>query len=221
MKYVLPTAVALSAVSCVLSSANAAQHQDNWPYWYVAVHTDLAYIPDADLTIGGASAGKMALKNDATVGGAIGYRPHATHTFFDHTRYELEYTYHAYSFDTLKSGGASLDIDGSMHADSYMFNMYYDMPTGARISPYVGGGVGMAKWSMDSGTLSVDDTDLVFAYQFMVGLSYTPSTLRNVDWGIGYRYFTTVDPELSNAAGQKVDYSIDTHSLELLGRFHF
>lgn len=223
MKKSALTAVALSVFFIPVTDVNAKMSQDNWPYWYLSASTALQYVSDADLKVAGAPSGDLGIKPDFSFGVALGYRPRGSNGFADHTRYEVEYNHRNFSFDKLNTGAGRVGVEGENAIESIMFNAFYDMPGGkkSKTAPYIGGGVGLAMWDLDSGTLSVDDDDSVFAYQFMLGVNFMPSTMPNVAWGIGYRYFSTMDPEFKTITGDSIDYGIGAHNLELSGRFHF
>ena len=223
MKQFLLTAGSLCLISAYVCDANARASKDNWPYWYLSASTAIQYVPDADLKVAGASSGDLGFDPDFTFSAALGIRPGVTKSFADRTRYEVEYNHRSFSFDKLNTGAGRVGIEGENSIESIMFNMFYDMPGGpkSKTAPYIGGGVGLAMWDLDSGTLSVDDDDSVFAYQFMLGVSFMPSTMPNMAWGVGYRYFSTMDPEFKTITGDSVDLGVGTHNLELIGRFHF
>ncbi len=77
-------------------------------------------------------------------------------------------------------------------------NAYYDLPSFAGFTPYVGGGVGIARNEVGTTTLSANangatvatlsgSTTTQFAWQASAGASY--SILPAVALDVGYRYF--------------------------------
>jgi hypothetical protein len=83
---------------------------------------------------------------------------------------------------------------------NYMGNVYYDLassdrfaPSGWRVSPYVGAGLGLAEIrnGHSSFTSAFRHNTNAFAYQGMAGLSFTSATAPKSEWRIGYRYLGT------------------------------
>ncbi len=83
---------------------------------------------------------------------------------------------------------------------NYMGNVYYDFavsdhfsPSGWRVSPYVGGGIGLAEIRNGHSSFSsaFHHNTNAFAYQGMTGLSFTSASAPNSEWRIGYRYMGT------------------------------
>lgn len=108
------------------------------------------------------------------------------------------------------------DVNGSGSSgefDSYagMGNLYIDIPTGGKLTPYIGAGAGYAY---------ITDTDVhsnKAAYQGMAGLSYalTPKT----DLSLGYKYFSTFSSPEYNAIVTNIKAPYEVHSVELGLRF--
>jgi opacity protein-like surface antigen len=87
---------------------------------------------------------------------------------------------------------------GDVKTLAAMVNAYYDFPTLIGFTPYVGGGVGVARNEVGTTTLSSNatgatvatlagSTDTQFAWQLSAGASY--SILPTIALDIGYRYF--------------------------------
>lgn len=100
-------------------------------------------------------------------------------------------------------------------------NVYYDIDIGLSLMPYIGGGIGVARYSADlaaPGGPALNDSDTVFAYQVSAGLGYaiTPSTTI---FG-GYRYLATQDPEISSA-GANIETEYQSHNAQVGVRFGF
>ena len=157
------------------------------------------------------------------VSGAVGY------SFSFGLRVEGEVAYRRVELDKLKInedgglgatlGGPSLNglttpADGTESALSGMVNLWYDINTGTRFTPYVGGGIGVARISLDKLTVGgveiADDHDHVFAYQLGAGVAYalTPKISLTAD----YRYFATRDAQLKDISGD-FDSEFRNHSV--------
>lgn len=150
--------------------------------------------------------GELAAHDGFAVTTALGY------AWENGFRTEAELGYHRNGLEKV-SGGAfgtrfTGDIDGHVDAISGMMNVLYDYNTSGSLTPYIGGGMGVADVSVVSNSLAVDDSDLVFAYQFMGGVRY--ALTDNLGMRLGYRYFATSTPEIQ---GSKGDYG--THNVEL------
>ena len=52
------------------------------------------------------------------------------------------------------AGNPSIYAKAGMSRDLFLFNAYYDIDTGSRITPYIGGGIGLAHHTVGTGVLS-------------------------------------------------------------------
>jgi len=101
--------------------------------------------------------------------------------------------------------------DISAHASTFalMANAWYEFDIGTRFKPYVGGGVGWARSSLDGAfgetRLGITAADVNpffgfniqnqgFAYQLGAGI--TSQIMPGVSLGLGYRYFDAPDTEI-------------------------
>ncbi len=83
---------------------------------------------------------------------------------------------------------------GGEHAWTLMSNLLVDLMPNSSFSPFIGGGLGVARTSLSRsvafpnpyGTLNVDDADTKFAWQGIAGVSFKASERLNVD--VTYRY---------------------------------
>jgi outer membrane protein OmpA-like peptidoglycan-associated protein len=111
--------------------------------------------------------------------------------------------------------GASRNSSGSVNIVSGMVNALWDFRTGTPFVPYVGVGVGMASASLDSfsvnGRSLSNSSDVVFAYQPMVGLRYHITDAMAV--GLEYRYFATVQPTFKDSSGASFKGRIENHNV--------
>lgn len=144
------------------------------------------------------------------VDGAVGYAHDSG------LRGELALGYRRNELDELTAGAISADAEGDISAFTAMANGYYDFHldkygargAAANLTPFIGAGAGVAVVTAkidEVGGVDIGDdrdSDAVFAYQGIAGLSYafTP----NIAASVSYAYFATTDP---NFDGAKVDYS--------------
>ena len=92
-------------------------------------------------------------------------------------------------------------LTGDFQALTFKANAFYDIDLGFAWKPYVGGGIGFTKVSVDvssgsTGNLLVDDSDTVFSYQVGAGVGYEfplPEG-RSVTVSLDYRYFDAGTP---------------------------
>ena len=150
--------------------------------------------------------GELAAHNGFAVTTALGY------AWENGLRTEAELGYHRNGLDKVSGGAFGTNftgaVDGHVDAISGMLNLLYDYETHSGLTPYIGGGIGAADVSVVSDRLAVDDSDVVFAYQFMGGVRY--ALTDNLRVRLGYRYFATSTPVIQ---GSKGDYG--SHNIEL------
>lgn len=181
--------------------------------WYVGAQTGFNYVPKMSDGIWGADA---EAKFDPGIGvlGQVGYG-------FGQIRLEGELGYRYNKADTVELSNQKVSASGSAQATTLMLNALYDFNTGTAWTPYLGVGVGGAYVNMngvrarDGGPVKVDDSDLVFAYQGIAGVSY--DFTNNLAIKADYRYLGTqkgsFDVKGSGANGQKFEDNYTAHSL--------
>ena len=69
---------------------------------------------------------------------------------------------------------------------SYMINAYYDFNTDSAFTPYIGGGIGLAKTKLSIAYGEESDSHTNFAWQIGGGIAYAVNDNVSVD--VGYRY---------------------------------
>ena len=97
--------------------------------------------------------------------------------------------------------GSPHPLTGDFQALTFKANAFYDIDLGFAWKPYVGGGIGVTKISVEakSGTTGaklVDDNETVFSYQVGAGVGYEfPLTEdRSITVSLDYRYFDAGTP---------------------------
>lgn len=172
-----------------------------------------------DLDVSGAGVGvNRSVDTDTgyAVIPSIGYR------FGNGLRSELEFGYRKNDVDGV-SGSTS--GSGEIKARSAMLNLLYDVNMNGRVSPYIGGGIGYAKVRYDGVQpvgvpgIGVNDSDRVFAYQGIAGLSYALSNA--VELAAEYRYFATRDPDMRTSGGTSVETEYKSHAALVGLRYNF
>ncbi len=175
---------------------------------YLSVNVGVAIPEDSDITDSELPGMTMDLESDEglAVGVAVGY------SFPCNMRIEGEFAYQENDLDKVSLYGIDADLTGDTSSSSFLVNGYYDFKNTSAFTPFIGGGIGMAKVEINdlnspgSGDPDVSDDDTVFAYQIGAGVAYTITEQVSLD--VKYRYFGTSDPELG---GSDVEYS--SHNL--------
>jgi outer membrane protein OmpA-like peptidoglycan-associated protein len=190
------------AAGMIVGMSSAALAQTNG--WYLGAETGLNVVPDTKFKD---SLGKTKETNDLGYGilGQAGYG-------FGPVRVEGELGWRSNGVDKL----ATVNGKGNLDAASLMANVYYDFATGTAFTPFLGVGVGGAdvfanKIRNNAGTYS-KDSDLVFAYQGIAGISYAlnESTSLKAD----YRYFRTTEGEFGEANNSRTAKAVyQAHSV--------
>jgi len=124
---------------------------------------------------------------------------------------ELSYKHGEMATITDSSGVQYRNVDGTVGALAMMFNVFMDLHNPSPVTPYFGGGIGVAALHLSDtfGTsdgsrtlLYLEDDDSVFAYQVGAGLEIALN--RSLSLDLGYRYFATTKGRFDSS------YDIDT-----------
>ena len=138
-------------------------------------------------------------------------------------RTELEYNKKADLEDSFTEWGDK----ATMKIQSLMLNTYYDIDTGTKFTPYIGGGIGYAQikihdayWNECYGE---DIKGTNFSWQLGAGVSYLATD--NISFDIGYRYINFGDvSETQNYdinSFEKNEYNITAKEFYLGLRYQF
>lgn len=117
-------------------------------------------------------------------------------------------------------------IDGKITSLTLMANLYYDMEMGGAVTPYIGGGIGLARLAVEArsadGRLLVDDEDMVPAWKLGGGLGYRLAEAGGwpVIISLDYRYWATGDPTFTGSlTGADFDTEQSGHLIGIGLRF--
>lgn len=115
------------------------------------------------------------------------------------------------------------NADGNVGVGAYMLNGFFDVRNDSQITPYLGGGIGLATlyvsdtYGTDTRTgvtvrnlLYEGDNDTVFAVQVGGGLEIALNSYLSLD--LGYRYFVTDRARLENTFDQSVRFRVESHN---------
>jgi len=160
--------------------------------WYAGAFAGAAYLPDnVNTSINGLYYNNSKYDMGYDFGANLGYKS-------GNLRYEIEGTYIKAKPDKFNIGGVTqTGVGGQSTALSGMANVYVDFEGFITpiIQPYVGAGIGYAYVKNDLNangptlTTSVKNSNTVFAYQGMAGVTY--NFAENWAATIGYRYMGT------------------------------
>ncbi len=199
----------------VSMAANAQAGQG----WYVSGQGGASFLQDADLD----DPTGILLALDTEVSFETGFN-FAAATGYDWGawRAEAEIAYAKNDIDEFSILGLGVDGGGDVSALSFMANGFYDFDL-APWTVYIGGGAGIAKVSInDADVLGIplaDDDDTVFAYQVGAGAEYAFNP--NASLVLGYRFFSTADPDFNDVTGIPFSSEYHRHDTRLGVRFYF
>ena len=228
-----PAPTALRCVAACLASvfalaagpAFAQEGERDRPANYFEFQGGISHIPNQ--TIDG-NTGTGSIQPDEVgfnIGGALGRHIN------DMIRAELAFTYREGDVD--QAGFASgQQADGKSSLFAAMANVYAefaDLPLGG-ITPWVGVGIGVGEYKVDifqetAGDFDVDDADVVFVYNAMVGASVPLTDVATLNFG--YRYIAIAGEKGSGAViapstrTQEVEDEFDSHEGIIGVRFRF
>ena len=216
MKRVLLTLSVLFIISlCSVSAVGAGNN-------YVSLNLGTAILSDSDLTEPGATA-EAEFDTGWGFGAAFGYDYGKMRS---EVRAEVEIAYRTHDLDSITVTSPVSDTvstDGEITSLAFMLNGYYDFENSTSLTPYLTGGLGVAKVEIDSlsvtgpGGVTVaigSEDDTVFAYQLGAGIGYAVSETVTAD--LAYRLFATTDPKFGVT---KAEYL--THNISVGVRFAF
>ncbi|MGK2872029.1 MAG: OmpA family protein [Alphaproteobacteria bacterium] len=182
---------------------------------FIGIMGGANFSQDHDLSGGGLTINRSV---DTDTGWAV--LPSIGYRYENGLRTELELGYRKNDVDSIS--GAT-NGSGEIKAKSVMLNLVYDVETRGRLSPYIGGGVGIANVRYDNvnpvGVGGITDKDDVFAYQGMAGVTYALTDAMEV--AAEYRYFATRDPDLRTSAGVALKGDYDSHAALVGVRWNF
>jgi opacity protein-like surface antigen len=118
-------------------------------------------------------------------------------------------------------GGYGYDVDGDVDALFVLANLWFEIPIDTFFRPYVGGGIGFGRLSVDVDANGYyadyelfDDHDWGFAYQLGAGVAF--GLAENIAFDIGYRYKAINNVEF----GQDFFSGVDVDDVDIDYRSH-
>jgi outer membrane autotransporter protein len=186
--------LAIAAFVALSGSAYAAVNP------YVGISGGAMLSDDNKLNGSTGESSHVSLKTGYSVNGVFGISVPVTSDCS--IRPEVEFGYKAADVDEFKFQGLKSDLKGDTSVLSGMVNVYFDINTGTAVTPYVGGGLGVANVNVSnvnfaSGVPVLNKSDdTVFAYQGGVGAKFSAS--KHVSLDLGYRYFVSDEVRLGS-----------------------
>lgn len=115
------------------------------------------------------------------------------------------------------NGGNRAEIENN----SLMINAYYDIDTGTKFTPYVGGGIGYAhlKGTVNSRLGKMSESSNEFAWNVGAGIAYAVN--ENIAIDLGYRYSDFGSIEKEYLPGREFKADIDASEFLLGARYSF
>jgi opacity protein-like surface antigen len=151
--------------------------------WYVSVFAGSSYLQDLDTSYVGFYY-EIDFDSGFVAGATVGRRLN------NNWRGEVELSYSKYKASAFSFTGGGGTASEGLDALYFLANVWYDIPTNGRLSPYVGGGVGIAHVEGDvlfsNGFGFLPSSDTAFTYQFGAGVSFPVSSRLTLD--AGYRF---------------------------------
>lgn len=143
---------------------------------------------------------------------------------------ELSYKHGEMTTITDLAGDRYRNVDGNLGALAMMGNIFLDLHNPSPITPYVGGGIGLAVMHLSDtfGTSTYDNTrqflypeddDAVFAYQAGAGLEIALNRALSLD--LSYRYFATARARFDSNSDIATDLKFKSHNAAIGLRVKF
>lgn len=205
----------------LLTTAAFARDQET-AGWYAGINGDISF--PRNTGVSGNSTGSIHYNFSSGGDLLLGYKPNFLSSSFGNVRIEADAGYHAFGLKHVLSGNVNnTNPKGDLTIASLMGTAYYDIRTHTQFTPYIGVGVGDAQVSFDksNGFGMTKGSDNTLAYQFMTGVAYTPESMPETDWFVGYKYLGTTAPKFTTAAGSVKFDALSANNIEIGVRYHF
>ncbi len=206
----------LAGVAAVLVASNANAVELN-PYVSAKLtYSDMTY----DNTDRGAAGSYKDDLSDKVWGASVAAGV-STKVAGGAVRTELEYNWNDTAEDGILVGFQGDKGKVELDSQSIFLNAYYDIDTGTKFTPYIGGGIGYAKneVSLSSSGLNISKDDTNFAWQLGAGVAYAVNDNVSVDFG--YRYTDMDEIDVVIPSGSTSTVETDSHELYLGARYTF
>ena len=207
---------------------------------YGSIGAGLNYMENERDVSNDAGGGPFLFDSNADYDKGVGVYTALGYAWGNNWRTELEFSYRGNDIDQIDPDGAGFSgwpsgtISGDTTALAVMANILYDIDLGGALTPYIGGGVGIADLDHDivgsnaAGaptaplTISYAENTRVLAYQAIAGVAYDLAEGLALD--LSYRYFGTRKENYSallNGQPTDLDVAYSAHTLFAGLRWNF
>ncbi|MFM7237498.1 MAG: outer membrane protein [Cyanobium sp.] len=171
-------ATSLASLTLLLSAQARAEDLGNSKGFYGTLGLGASWLSDQTTDFFSPASGHYEYNGGFAGDVGLGYD-------FGALRAEITYAYNRFTADSLSSSVGTFDNDGGIgNLNSGYASLYWDLPVGGRLVPYLGGGIGYTNYGFGSGSQggeSYRGSNVgTFAYQGKVGVSYTVSHQADV-----------------------------------------
>ena len=184
--------------------------------FYVSLAPAIVLPFSVETTSPGLTPAETKTKWGVGIGGGLGYR-------FRDFRVEGEVTYGRSDVKDIRFVGGGGDMTGYYDLWGATINFFYDIPTGIRLRPYAGAGLGAIRFEAHDITLAgfppTNGRNTLFAYRFMAGMSYALSDAWRLL--LGYRFMGMSAPDFETGGVPLYGESLQTHALQAGVQFFF
>lgn len=202
-----------AALAVALLTAGAAQADTN-PGWYMGAGLGGTLQFDSDTRIP-TGTNRIFYKPGWNVNANGGY------AWTNGLRLEGEVYHSRSNVEAIRGTGGG---NGHLNNTDFFANAFYDFQLGMRMTPYIGGGVGVALVNADDiGTLNngsrLNDDQTEFAYQAIVGVAgqLDPHWTVSAD----YRFIGTTEPNFRTTTGANARTENYSHNIVFGLRYNF
>ena len=216
------------AAACFLASVSTGNAQSKKPGPYISGFLG-ATMPKDSVVLSDTGTGII----DETVSFDTGINTGITGGYdFGIIRIEGEISYKHNELSSIKDNNNSANsyrnVDGNVGVMATMFNAFVDLKNDSPITPYFGGGIGVATiylsetFATYNGARKIiydKDDDTVFAYQIGTGVEIALRPRYSLD--IGYRYFATDKASFKNSFYPTSGLKMESHNVAVGFRFKF
>ncbi|BAZ89983.1 hemagglutinin-related protein [Raphidiopsis curvata NIES-932] len=150
-------------------------------YSYVSIGVGLSSQSNVDLKVLGQKLGEISFNGGFSLNSAVvGYQ-------FEQVRAELETSYQFFSakeYIPAIPGATAQLLSSSIATTTILLNGYYDIPTGSKLRPYFGGGIGLGFFRGYVDSTNVDGSS--FTWQAKAGIQYEVVRKGNIFGEVKY-----------------------------------
>ena len=175
------------AALCLMAGVAAAHAQT----YYLGVSGGYIYPHESEIQANGVSGLDAAFDPGAAAVAAFGFE------WVDGWRFEGEVSWRRSAFDSIDN----VPVDrGRADIQAAMINVYYGFRKGATVNPYLGAGLGVARFVISDlavGVATVDDSGGGMAWQGIAGVDFALSPAWTLS--LDYRFFAVDEVKMTDS----------------------